>query len=134
MLKTNQKIKNKFDYFLNILVIILIILFNRINIVYGANINWVEISRTSAGKQYLDKDSIRNQGKGIIEITSKYLKIDVNSSKKIEENIYKMKINCLNKNYKDISVNGKKSLSTKWERTNEDKLIIDLISKSCKNA
>ena len=46
MLKINQKIKNKFDFLLNILVLILVILFNRINIVYGANTNWVEDSRT----------------------------------------------------------------------------------------
>ena len=47
MLKINQKIKNKFDFFLNILVLTLVILLNRVNIVYGANTNWVEVSRTT---------------------------------------------------------------------------------------
>ena len=42
MLKINQKIKNKFDLLLNILVLILLIFFNSKNIVYGANTNWVE--------------------------------------------------------------------------------------------
>ena len=58
MLKINQEIKNKFNHLLNILVLILIILFNRTNIVYGADINWFEVSRTAAGVQYLDRDSI----------------------------------------------------------------------------
>ena len=49
MLKINQNIKNKFDYFLNILVIILIILFNKTTMVYGANNNWVEASKIAAG-------------------------------------------------------------------------------------
>ena len=57
MLKINQEIKNKFNHLLNILVLILIILFNRTNIVYGADINWFEVSRTAAGVQYLDRDS-----------------------------------------------------------------------------
>ncbi len=58
MVKTHQKIKNKIDFLLKTLVIMLIILFNKTNIVYGANINWIEVSKTPAGVQYLDIDNI----------------------------------------------------------------------------
>ena len=133
MLKINQKIKNKFDFLLNILVLILVILFNRTNIVYGANTNWFEVSRTPAGAQYLDRDSIDVEEKGIIELTTKYIKIDPSDSKEIEENIYIMKINCMTNKFKDISVNGKKNLSAKWEDPNGDKLLDDVISDSCEN-
>ena len=133
MLKINQNIKNKFDFLLNILVLILVILFNSTNIVYGANSNWIEVSRTPTGVQYLDRDSIDIEEKGIIELTTKYIKIDSSTSKKIEENIYIMKINCMTNKFKDISVNGKKNLSAKWEDTNGDKLLDDLISDSCEN-
>ena len=115
MLKINQKIKNKFNYLLNILVLMLIILFNRTNIVYGDDINWVEVSRTPAGVQYLDRDSIDIEEKGIIELTTKYIKFDSSTSKEIEENIYIMKINCLTYKFKDISVNGKKNLTANGE-------------------
>ena len=133
MLKINQNIKNKFNYFLNTLAIILIVLFNRTTIVYGANNNWIEVSKTPAGIQYLEGDSLIIKGKGIIEIKTKYLKIDPESLKGIEENIYAMKINCLTNEFKDISVNGKKNLTAKWEDPNGDKLINDVISDSCKN-
>ena len=133
MLKINQNIKNKFDYFLKILVLILIILFNRTNIVYGANSNWLEVSKTAAGIQYLEEDSLIIKGKGIIEITTKYSKIDPESLKEIEENIYAMKINCLTNEFKDISVNGKKNLTAKWQVSNGDKLLDDVILDSCKN-
>ena len=133
MHKTNQIIKNKFDYFLKILVLILIILFNRTTLVYGANNNWIEVSKTPAGIQYLDKDSLIIKGKGMIEITTKYLRIDPESSKEIEENIYAMKINCLTNKFKDIAVNGKKNLNAKWEVSNGDKLLDDVILDSCKN-
>ena len=133
MLKINQKIKNKFNFLLNILVLILVILFNRENIVYGANTNWVEVSRTPAGIQYLDRDSIDIEEKGIIELTTKYIKIAPSTSKEIEENIYIMKINCMTNKFKDISVNGKKNLSAKWEDPNGDKLLDDVISDSCEN-
>ena len=133
MLKINQKIKNKFNFLLNILVLILLIFFNSTNIVYGANTNWVEVSRTTAGIQYLDRDSIDIEEKGIIEITTKYIKIVPSTSKEIEENIYIMKINCMTNKFKDISVNGKKNLSAKWEDPNGDKLLDDVISDSCEN-
>ena len=133
MLKINQKIKNKFDFLLNLLVLILVILFNRINIVYGANTNWVEVSQTPAGVQYLDRDSIDIEEKGIIELTTKYIKIDSINSKEIEENIYIMKINCMTNKFKDISVNGKKNLTAKWEDPNGDKLLDDVITYSCEN-
>ena len=133
MHKTNQIIKNKFDYFLKISVLILIILFNRTTLVYGANNNWIEVSKTPAGIQYLDTDSLIIKGKGIIEITTKYLRIDPESSKEIEENIYEMKINCLTNKFKDIAVNGKKNLNAKWEVSNGDKLLDDVILDSCKN-
>ena len=133
MLKINQKIKNKFNFLLNILVLILLIFFNSTNIVYGANTNWVEVSRTTAGVQYLDIDSIDIEEKGIIELTTKYIKVDSSTSKEIEENIYIMKINCMTNKFKDISVNGKKNLSAKWEDPNGDKLLDDVISDSCEN-
>ena len=133
MLKINQKIKNKFNFLLNILVLILLIFFNSTNIVYGANTNWVEVSQTPTGVQYLDRDSINIEEKGIIELTTKYIKIAPSTSKEIEENIYIMKINCMTNKFKDISVNGKKNLSAKWEDPNGDKLLDDVISDSCEN-
>ena len=133
MFKIKSKDKNKFDFLLNILVLILLIFFNSTNIVYGANTNWVEVSRTPAGIQYLDRDSIDIEEKGIIELTTKYIKIAPSTSKEIEENIYIMKINCVNNKFKDISVNGKKNLFAKWEDPNGDKLLNDVISDSCEN-
>ena len=133
MHKTNQNIKNKLDHLFKILAILLIILLNRINVVYAANINWIEVSKTPAGIQYLEGDSLIVKGKGIIEIKTKYLKIDPESLKGIEENIYAMKINCLTNEFKDISVNGKKNLTAKWRVPNGDKLLDDVILDSCKN-
>ena len=45
-----------------------------------------------------------------------------------------MNINCLTNKFKDISVNGKKNLTAKWEDPHGDKLLDDLISDICENA
>ena len=133
MLKNNQKIKKILGSFVNFILLTLIILFSETALVYGSNNNWVEVSKTPAGIQYLDKESLKIKGKGIVEIKTKYLKVDTYTKNEIEENIYLMKINCLTNEFKDISVNGKKNLTAKWEEPNGDKLIDDLILNSCKN-
>ena len=133
MFKIIQEIKIKIDFLLKALIVMIIILFNKTNIVNGASINWIEVSRTPAGIQYLDRDNINIKGKGIIELTTKYLKIDPSTSKKVEENIYVMNINCLTNKFKDVSVNGKKKLTAKWEDPKGDKLLIDVISDGCEN-
>ena len=132
MFKIYRKIKTIFGYFLNFLILIFIVFFNKTNLVYATNINWVAVSKTPSGIQYLDKESLTIKDKGIIEIKTKYLKIDTNNSESIEENIYLMRINCLTKEFKDVSVNGKKNLLAKWEAPNGDKLLDDVILNSCK--
>jgi len=132
MLKKNQKIKKFLGSFVNFILLTLIILFSETALVYGSNNNWVEVSKTPAGIQYLDKESLKSKGKGIVEIKTKYLKFDTYTKNEIEENIYLMKINCLTNEFKDISVNGKKILTAKWEAPNGDKLLDDVILNSCK--
>tara|TARA_Y100001968_G_scaffold216510_1_gene199251 strand:+ start:359 stop:760 length:402 start_codon:yes stop_codon:yes gene_type:complete len=132
MFKINQKANKILNTLLNFLAIIVIIFVGPNNVFSAVN-NWVEISRTQDGIQYVDRNSLNNKSESIIEITTKYSKINANTSEKIENNIYIMRINCIRNEFKDISVNGKKNLSAKWEAPNEDKLLNDVISDSCKN-
>ena len=133
MHKTYSISKKISGLFLYLALAILIFYFNKINTVYAANNNWIEVSRTASGIQYLGMERISNKDKGVLEISTKYIKIDKRTSKKIEENIYTMRINCLTHKFKDISINGKNNLSAKWEDPNGDKLINDVIADSCKN-
>ena len=121
------------ELFIKLIAILLIIFINKNNIVFAGISNWIEVSKTSAGIQYWDKDSLKNKEKGIIEIKTKYLNLDANNKGEIEENIYTMKIDCLNNKYMDISVNGEKNIKAKWEDPYGDKLINDVITESCEN-
>tara|TARA_B100001029_G_scaffold127878_1_gene106895 strand:+ start:236 stop:649 length:414 start_codon:yes stop_codon:yes gene_type:complete len=131
-LKTNNKSNSFFNLFI-IFLIILIVFYNKKNLLYEANSDLVEVSKTPADIKYIKEDSLIYKKKGVIELKTKYLNIDPENSSKIEENIYVMKINCITNKYKDISVNGKKNISSKWEDPKRDKLINDVISYGCKN-
>ena len=114
------------------LILLLLIFYTNSYPVSALNSSWIEVSEASFGGQYLDKDSFIIKDKGIIEITTKYLKND-SKNNNIEENIYRMEINCEANKYKDISINGKNISKAKWEVPRGDKLINDVISVSCKN-
>ncbi|MBW3041787.1 hypothetical protein [Prochlorococcus marinus] len=133
MLKINQNTKKIFNFSLNLFILTLTFFLTISSEVYAANNNWIEITKTPNGIQYLDKDSVSKKDKGVIEITTKYLKIDANTSNEIDENIYIMRINCLTNKFKDISVNGTINLSAKWKAPGGDKLINDVILYNCKN-
>ena len=115
-----------------ILIITLIVFYSNDYPVNALDSSWIKVSETLSGRQYVDQDSLINRDKGIIEITTKYLRID-SANDNVEENIYRMEIDCEANKYKDISINGKKNLRAKWELPNGDKLINDVISVSCKN-
>ena len=133
MRRIKAKNKNKLNTFFKLFAIILIIFSINIDRAYAVNNNWIQVSKTNEGIQYWDIGSLINKSNGLIEIKTKHLKKDPENQEIIEENIYTMEINCINKKYKDISVNGKINLSAKWEAPNGDKLINDLISESCQN-
>ena len=132
MHKEHRETNKEADSLFIILILLFLIFYTNIYPVSALNSSWIEVSEASFGRQYLDKDSFIIKDKGIIEITTKYLKID-SKNKNIEENIYRMEINCDANKYKDISINGKNILRAKWELPNGDKLINDVISFSCKN-
>ena len=134
MHKKIQNTKQIIFSFLNFLLFILIIYLNKPSRLYAANNNWIEVSKTEEGIQLIDYNYKNIKDKKIIEVKTKYLKIDPITTKTIEENTYIMKINCIANTYKDISINGKKNSLAKWEDPNGDKLINDVISNSCKNS
>ena len=121
---------------LKFIVIILALFFlpYKIEKAYATTNNWIEVNQTKEGRQFWDRDSLTEKGKGIIEIKTKYIRLESNTSRAIEENIYLMRIDCLNSKYKDVSVNGEINLRPKWEISNKDTLIKEIISDSCKNA
>ena len=58
MHKINLRSNNISIYFLNLLATLLIIFFIGIDIAYASINNWSEVSRTTSGIQYWDKDSL----------------------------------------------------------------------------
>ena len=114
---------------------ITIIIFNLFNIVQNAlaigEVNWLLLKENNDGKEWIDLGSIKKIKNNEISVLTKYFQNPSKEKVKGETNLYVMRINCDNREYKDISVNGIPSFKPKWKTSNDDELIDVVIDKSC---
>ena len=112
-----------------------IILFNFLNPTQKASaigdVDWLLLRENKDGKEWVDLGSIKKIKDNEISVLTKYFQNPTNEKVKGKTNLYVMRINCDNREYKDISVNGIPSFRAKWKTSNDDELIDVVIDKSC---
>ena len=94
-------------------------------------VDWLLLKENEDGKEWVDLGSIKKINNNEISVLTKYFQNPSKEKVKGETNLYVMKINCDNREYKDISVNGIPSFKAKWKTSNNDELIDVVIDKSC---
>ena len=92
---------------------------------------WQEVASTSDGIQFINPKSISYDNKGFLSIETKYSELNPENQEIINTNIYEMQIDCENRLFKDISINGKLQKSSRWKDSKDDKLIKKTIINSC---
>ena len=118
-----------------IISVISIISFNLFNPIQKASaigeVDWLLLKENNDGKEWIDLGSIKKIKNNEISVLTKYFQNPSKEKVKGETNLYVMRINCDNREFKDISVNGIPSFKAKWKTSNEDELIDVVIDKSC---
>ena len=94
-------------------------------------VNWLLLKENNDGKEWVDLGSIKKFKNNEISVLTKYFQNPNKENVKGETNLYVMRINCDNREFKDISVNGIPSFKSKWQSSNDDELIDVVIDKSC---
>ena len=123
-------ISNFFYFSLTLLLFIL----NFASYAYAiGNVDWVLLKENDAGKEWLDKGSIKLLPNGEISVLTKFFKNPTNSDDDDdgELSLYVMRINCNEKKFKDTSINGIPQFNSKWQTSNNDELIDVVIENSC---
>ena len=112
-----------------------IITLNLLNLVQKASavgeVDWLLLKENNDGKEWVDLGSIKKFKNNEISVLTKYFESPNKEKVKGETNLYVMRINCNNREYKDISVNGLPSFKAKWKTSNNDELIDIVIDRSC---
>ena len=118
-----------------IMLVITIISLNLFNPIQKASaigeVDWLLLRENSDGKEWVDLGSIKKIKNNEISVLTKYFQNPSRIKVKGETNLYVMRINCDNREFKDISVNGIPSFKSKWKTSNDDELIDVVIDKSC---
>ena len=116
-------------------LLITLILLNLFNLVQKASaigeVNWLLLKENNDGKEWIDLGSIKKIKNNEISVLTKYFQNPSKEKVKGETNLYVMRINCDNREFKDISVNGIPSFKAIWKTSNNDELIDVVIDKSC---
>mgnify|MGYP001416942246 FL=1 len=117
------------------ILFITIMSLNFLNIVPIASaiseVDWLLLKENDDGKEWIDMGSIKKINTNELSVLTKYFQNPSKGKVKGETNLYVMRINCDNREYKDISVNGIPSFKAKWRTSNDDELIDVVIDKSC---
>ena len=117
------------------ILLITIILFNLLNPIQKVSaigdVDWFLLKENKDGKEWIDLGSIKKIKNNEVSVLTKYFQNPTKEKVKGETNLYVMRIDCDNREYKDISVNGIPSFKAKWQTSNNDELIDVVIDKSC---
>jgi len=95
------------------------------------NVDWFLLKENESGKEWLDLGSIKILKNSQLTVLTRYYQNPSKGKDKGETYLYVMKINCLNSEFKDISINGIPQFNSKWKTSNDDELIDNVITRSC---
>ncbi len=108
----------------------LLFLYSFINL-SAEEIDWIEVANTNNEIQFIDSNSIKYNNKGYLSVIAKYSEINPEDQKIIKTNSYLMAVDCENRMFSKLPVNGVLKQVKNWERPINDKLMKKTIINSC---
>ncbi len=94
-------------------------------------VNWIEVDKTNNGIQFIDAKSIKYNNRGFLSVITKYAEVNPDDQTILGTNSYLMAIDCENRLFSKLPVNGELKEVKNWEEPINDKLIKKTIINSC---
>tara|TARA_B100000965_G_scaffold1242_1_gene991 strand:+ start:385 stop:765 length:381 start_codon:yes stop_codon:yes gene_type:complete len=108
-----------------------LLFFSSFSKLYAEEIKWVEVANTGSEIQYIDVNSIKYNKSSLLSVMTKSSEINPVDQKIINTNSYFMAIDCENRLFSRIPVNGELKQIKNWENPIDNKLIKRTIVNSC---
>ena len=108
-----------------------LIFFSSFTNLSAEEINWVEVAKTNNGIQFIDTNSIKYNNRGFLSVLTKYSEIKPDEQIVISTNSYLMAIDCENRLFSKLPVDGEPNQVKNWEEPTNNKLIKKTIINSC---
>ena len=94
-------------------------------------IEWIEVSKSANESIFIDPNSINYDNRGFLSVMTKYSEVNPEDQNIINTASYLMAIDCENRLFSKLPVNGEIKQVKNWENPINDKLIKKTIMNSC---
>jgi len=94
-------------------------------------IEWIEVSKADNEFIFIDPNSINYDNRGFLSVMTKYSEVNPEDQNIINSASYLMAIDCENRLFSKLPVNGEIKQVKNWENPINDKLIKKTIMNSC---
>ena len=108
-----------------------LIFFYGVDELYSKEMNWIEVAKTSNELQFIDVNSIKYNNRGFLSVITKYSEINPDDHEIINTNSYLIAVDCENRLFSKLPVNGDLNQVKNWDKPLNDKLIKNTIINSC---
>ena len=108
-----------------------LIFLSSFNKLVSAEIDWIEVDKTTNGIQFIDSNSIKYNNRGFLSVLTKYSEINPDDQTIVSTNSYLMAIDCENRLFSKLPVNSEVKQVKSWEEPTNNKLIKKTIINSC---
>ena len=94
-------------------------------------VEWIEVSKAANEIIFIDPNSINYDNRGFLSVITKYSEVNPEDQNIINTASYLMAIDCENRLFSKLPVNGEIKQVKNWENPINDKLIKKTIINSC---
>ncbi len=94
-------------------------------------IEWIEVSKADNEFIFIDPNSLNYDNRGFLSVMTKYSEVNPEDQNIINTASYLMAIDCENRLFSKLPVNGEIKQVKNWENPINDKLIKKTIMNSC---
>ena len=94
-------------------------------------VNWIEVDKINNGIQFIDVDSIKYNNRGFLSVITKYSETNPDDNAITSTNLYLMAVDCENRLFSKLPLNGELNQVKRWEEPINDRMIKRTIVNSC---
>ena len=94
-------------------------------------VNWIEVDKINNGIQFIDVNSIKYNNRGFLSVITKYSETNPDDNAIISTNLYLMAVDCENRLFSKLPLNGEIKQVKNWINPSNDKLIKRTIMNTC---
>tara|TARA_Y100001968_G_scaffold190313_1_gene174367 strand:+ start:450 stop:755 length:306 start_codon:yes stop_codon:yes gene_type:complete len=94
-------------------------------------IEWIEVSKTDNESIFVDINTVNYDNRGFLSVMTKYSEVNPEDQNVVNTDTFLMAIDCENRLFSKLPVNGEIKQVKNWENPINDKLIKKTIINSC---